>query len=295
MTVLLLGGSGFIGGAFQSELKRRFINYTSISRAALDYTRFETLWLFLKEHRPKFVINAAGVSGIQNIDWCEEYQADTLLANVVLPATVANACAAFKIPWGHISSGCIYNAAHCHQPPNGFTEQDTANFTFRARPYSFYSGSKALGEEVAAGARSYIWRIRMPFSAAAHPKNLLSKLQTYTQIYDNPPNSLSHLGESVAACLDLWQNELPYGIWNIVNPGALTNRQIAERIQEILKPERELKYFGLDEGYLYMRAPRSNCILSPAKLLATGIEMRPVGEALTWSLEHWQNRSSVEV
>lgn len=288
MTVLILGGTGFIGGAFIAELKRRFVSYVALSRAQLDYTRPGNLELFLKEHRPKFLINAAGVSGTPNVDWCEEHRAETLLANVVLPATIANACAVYAIPFGHVSSGCLYDSAHCHQPPDGFEETEPPNFSFRNPPCSFYSGSKALAEEVIAGARCYVWRLRLPFSEVDQRKNLLSKLQTYHQIYDNPPNSLSHLGESVAACLDLWQNELPYGTYNVVNPGSLTNRQIAERIQEILRPERELKYFGLDESYLYMKAPRSNCILSCRKLLASGIQMRPVEEALTESLHSWK-------
>jgi len=287
VTVLLLG-TGFIGQAFIRELKRRFINYAALSRSQLDYSKFDNLWLFLRDHKPRFVINAAGVVGTHNINWCEEYQAETLLANVVLPATIANACAVFGISLAHLSSGCLYDCAHCHQPPEGFSESDAPNFCFRDRPCSFYSGTKALAEEVVAGQRTYIWRLRMPFGEVDHPKNLLSKLQSYLQIYDSPANSLSHLGESVAACLDLWQNELPYGTWNIVNPGTLTNRQIAERIQDILHPARPLKYFGLDESYLYMRAPRSNCVLSPRKLLSTGIVMRPVDEAVDEALRNWK-------
>jgi hypothetical protein len=47
---------------------------------------------------------------------------------------------------------------------HGFTETDTPNFSFRDQPCSFYSGTKALGEEAMAGiGQSYIWRLRIPF------------------------------------------------------------------------------------------------------------------------------------
>ena len=45
------------------------------------------------------------------------------------------------------------------------TEDDDPNFSFRSPPCSFYSGSKALGEEVLEGAENcYIWRLRIPFN-----------------------------------------------------------------------------------------------------------------------------------
>src|SRR5258708_10002765 len=182
MTVLILGGGGYIGQAFASELKRRLISYVVLSRAKLDYTKFDNLWLFLKEHRPRLVINAAGVTGTPNVDWCEEYQAETLLTNGVLPTPITNPVAAFEIPLAHLSSGCLYDCAHCHQPPEGFSESDAPTFSFREPPCSFYSGTKALAEEIVAGPRTYVWRLRMPFSEVAHRKNLLSKLQVYSHI-----------------------------------------------------------------------------------------------------------------
>ncbi len=49
-------------------------------------------------------------------------------------------------------------------PFSGFTEEDEPNFTFRRPPCSFYSGTKALGEEAIRGVgQNYIWRLRIPF------------------------------------------------------------------------------------------------------------------------------------
>ena len=85
---------------------------------------------------------------------------------------------------------------------HGFTETDTPNFSFRDLPCSFYSGTKALGEEAIAGVgQSYIWRLRIPFDEFDNPRNYLSKVQRYSKVYDNV-NSISHRADFVKACLD---------------------------------------------------------------------------------------------
>src|SRR5207248_2543609 len=93
----------------------------------------------------------------------------------------------------------------------GFSEADRPNFSFRDGPCSFYSGSKALGEEAVDGVgRNYIWRLRIPFDELDNPRNYLSKVQRYAKVYDNV-NSISHRADFVRACLDLWQTGAPFG------------------------------------------------------------------------------------
>ena len=227
--ILLLGATGYIGQAFAHELKQRGNNFTALSRKDVDYTNFEVLIKFLREHKPDFVINAAGYTGKPNVDACELDKAGTLQGNTLFPATVAHACAAAGVPWGHVSSGCIYAGAKISEdgkirtekdltPPalralleknpvtiHGFTETDVPNFSFRDLPCSFYSGTKALGEEAILGlGQSYVWRLRIPFDEFDNARNYLSKLQRYAKVYDNT-NSVSHRGDFVRACLDLWE------------------------------------------------------------------------------------------
>src|SRR5215831_16672211 len=109
--IALLGASGYIGQAFASELKRRQWPFQSLTRKQIDYTRFEALLKHLRETKVDFVINSAGYTGKPNVDACEIARADTLAGNSLLPKTVAHACAAAGIAWGHISSGCIYTGA----------------------------------------------------------------------------------------------------------------------------------------------------------------------------------------
>lgn len=312
--ITLLGSTGYIGQAFATELKRRKLSFETLSRAQLDYTDFATLLAYLRRAKPAFVINAAGYTGKPNVDACETAKADTLQGNTLFPAMLAHACAATDTPWGHVSSGCIYSGAKVQQNGNvrvepnlttaemrdlygsqpnsfhGFTETDTPNFSFRAPPCSFYSGTKALGEEAIAGVgRSYIWRLRIPFDEFDNARNYLSKVQRYSKVYDNV-NSISHRRDFVAACIDTWEKKVPFGIYNVTNPGAVTTRQVVAAIQRILRPDREFEFWASDEEFYKVAAktPRSNCIMDVSKILGAGIKIRSVEEALEDSLRNWQ-------
>jgi UDP-glucose 4,6-dehydratase len=248
------------------------------------------------------------------VDACELDKAGTLLGNALLPQTVAQACAAVGIPWGHVSSGCIYSGAKIsgagtvrvekdmtrpelhalaeQKSPAvlGFTESDPPNFSFRDGPCSFYSGSKALGEEAIAGlGQGYIWRLRIPFDEFDSPRNYLSKVQRYAKVYENV-NSISHRADFAKACLDTWDRRAPFGIYNVTNPGYVTTRHVVELIEKILKPAKKFEFWANDEEFYRQAAktPRSNCVMDVSKILAAGVKIRPVEAALEDSLNRWR-------
>ena len=312
--ILLLGATGYIGKAFAGELQRRKEDFVPLSRQQVDYTRFDALLEFLKTKKPAFVVNAAGYTGKPNVDACELHKADTLQGNSLFPQTVAHACSAAGIPWGHVSSGCIYSGAKVvengstrmekdltkpqlralvetsPQSLHGFTETDTPNFSFQDGPCSFYSGTMALGEEAITGAsQGYIWRLRIPFDEFDNARNYLSKVQRYPKVYDNV-NSVSHRADFVKACLDTWELRAPFGIYNVTNPGFVTTRHVVQLIEKHLKPARKFEFWASDEEFYKVAAktPRSNCILDTTKLLAAGVKIRGVEEALEDSLKNWQ-------
>ena len=312
--ILLLGASGYIGQAFGQELMRRGSDFFPLSRNKVDYTSFPVLLDYLRRTKPQFLINAAGHTGKPNVDACESQRTETLLGNTLLPQTLACACAVAGIPWGHVSSGCIYAGAKVlvdgqwrverdltqvelqklflSHPERfrGFAESDEPNFSFRNPPCSFYSGTKALGEEaIHEVGQNYIWRLRIPFDEFDNGRNYLSKLLRYARLYQNV-NSLSHRGEFVRACLDLWEQRAPFGTYNVTNPGAVSTRQVVELIRRVFNPKREFEFWKDDEEFyrLGAKTPRSNCILDVSKLLETGVAMRPVEAALEDALQNWK-------
>ncbi len=286
--IYLLGGSGYVGSAYQTLLARKQIAFRILRRADFDYTDQAALTDLLRREKPQFLINAAGYTGKPNVDACELHKTDCLFGNGVLPGRIAQACTDAGVPWGHVSSGCIYTGSR--PDGTGFSETDTPNFAFRTNNCSFYSGTKALGEEVLAGRTDvYIWRLRIPFNEVDNPRNYLTKLLRYNTLLD-AANSISQLEEFVAATFACWEKRVPFGIYNVTNPGEVTTREVVDLIRKSGVSNKEFKFFANEAEFMRTAAktPRSNCTMTSAKLAATGIQMTEVHEAIERDLKRWR-------
>jgi dTDP-4-dehydrorhamnose reductase len=254
-----------------------------------------------------FVINCAGYTGKPNVDACEDDKAACLDANSVLPGRLRIICAEFGVPWGHVSSGCIFTGER--PGGGGFREDDPPNFSFRQNNCSFYSGTKALGEETlgwrevrkADGSVKwehegdpgfYVWRLRIPFEGVPGPRNFLTKLLTYKRLLD-ARNSLSSLGDFVAACHSCWERRVPFGIYNVTNPGAITTREVVDYIRRSsVGKGRTFDFFDDEAEFMRIaaRTPRSNTVLDTTKLASVGISMPSVETALDGALREYARR-----
>jgi len=290
--IALLGASGYVGQAFVRTMQGRGTPFRSLSRREVDYYDPRAVAAVLKAMRTEFLINCAGYTGKPNVDACELHRADCLQGNAILPARIREACELSGIPWGHVSSGCIFTGTR--PDGSGFQETDPPNFSFRTNHCSFYSGTKALGEELLSDCEScFVWRLRIPFNNEDSPRNYLTKVMRYERLLD-ATNSLSQLDEFVAACLDCWQRRVPFGIYNVVNGGSVTTREVVELIKSILAPSRDFEFFEDESQFMRLAAktPRSNCVLNNSKLLQAGIWMSPVREAIAISLRSWHTKEA---
>lgn len=286
--IYLLGGSGYVGHAYQTLLAKKGIPFRNFRRAELDYTNPDLLRDALLRDKPAFLVNAAGYTGKPNVDACELHKTECLFGNAVLPGRIAQACAAAGVPWGHVSSGCIYTGARLDG--TGFTEDDAPNFTFRQNNCSFYSGTKAIGEEVLAGQPNvYIWRLRIPFNNEESPRNYLTKLMRYSRLLE-AANSISQLEEFVAATFACWEKRVPFGTYNVTNPGHVTTREVVGMIKQSGVCTKEFSFFDNEDEFMHVAAktPRSNCVMTSAKLASVGIQMTEVREAVTRDLSRWK-------
>jgi dTDP-4-dehydrorhamnose reductase len=288
--ILLLGGSGYVGQAYQRLFARKNLTFRNLARRDLDYTRPEILTPFLRELRPEFVVNAAGYTGKPNVDACELHKADCLDGNAVLPDHIAQACTEAGIPWGHVSSGCIYSGTR--PDGSGFREDDAPNFCFRTNHCSFYSGTKALGEEVLAGTPNvYLWRLRIPFNEVDSPRNYLTKLMRYDSLLE-AANSISQLDEFVAGTFACWEKRVPFGTYNVTNPGHVTTREVVDLIVKSGVCTKQFKFFANEDDFMHKAAktPRSNCVMDSSKLASAGIRLTEVHDAVTSALAHWKRQ-----
>lgn len=290
--IYLLGGSGYVGHAYQALLTRKGIPFRNLRRAEVDYSNLDTLRATLRREKPEFVINAAGYTGKPNVDACELHRHECLFGNGVLPGIIADACADAGVPWGHVSSGCIYTGAR--PDGSGFTELDAPNFTFRTNNCSFYSGTKALGEEVLAGKSNlYVWRLRIPFDNVDNPRNYLTKLLRYQRLLE-ARNSISQLEEFCAATFACWEKRVPFGTYNVTNPGAVTTHEVVDLIKQSGVSNKEFSFFKDEDEFMHVAAktPRSNCVMDSTKLAKVGITMTEVREALTRDLRNWRKAAA---
>jgi dTDP-4-dehydrorhamnose reductase len=289
--IYLLGGSGYVGHAYQALLSRKGIPFRNLRRAELDYTNPALLLNTLKADRPEFLINAAGYTGKPNVDACELHKTDCLLGNGVLPGIIAQACSVAGVPWGHVSSGCIFTGAR--PDGTGFTEADAPNFTFRQNNCSYYSGTKALGEEILSGQpNTYIWRLRIPFNEVDNPRNYLTKLMRYPTLLE-ATNSISQLEEFVAATFACWEKRIPFALYNVTNPGQVTTHEVVEIIKKTGVSNKAFTFFKDESDFMQKAAktPRSNCVMDSSKLAAAGIRLTEVHEAVERDLRRWQRAS----
>lgn len=286
--ILLLGGTGYVGKAIASSLARQGLASQTVSRSQVNYSQRDELIKLIRDTKAQFLINAAGYTGQPNVDKCEDEKTDCLAGNAVLPGTIRAACEAAQIPWGHVSSGCIFTGTRADG--QGFTELDPPNFSFRQNNCSFYSGCKALGEEVLQGAENcYIWRLRIPFNEQNSPRNYITKMMRYDRLLE-ATNSLSQLDEFADCCVASWTKRIPFGIYNLTNPGFVTTRQVVGLIKKYGLSDKNFQFFDSESQFMTIaaRAPRSNCVLDSTKAVNAGLPITPIELALENALKNWK-------
>ena len=106
-------------------------------------------------------------------------------------------------------------------------------------------------------------------------------------------NSISQLDEFVAATFACWEKRVPFGTYNVTNPGCVTTREVVELIKESGLCTRPFNFFKDESEFMTKAAktPRSNCIMSSEKLAAAAITMTPVKKAIRQALSNWTPQS----
>jgi UDP-glucose 4,6-dehydratase len=281
---IILGKNGYIAEAIIKELTSRDLPHVAWSRSDVDYTNLAELKYNLYIlGEDLHIINCAGYIGKPNVDACELAKADCIEGNVLLPLMLAQLCCEKKYEFTQISSGCIYGGYEKH-----FTEKDAPNFDFQNG--SFYSGTKALAEKVVLqnNPNSYVFRLRIPFDEYESPRNYLTKLLSYDTLLD-AENSLSHRADFAKYVMELIEQKVPHGIYNVTNKGSVTTRDVVQLIKKYNLSNKDFKFFDNLESFSKETvAPRSNCVLDTAKT-EQYIKIRTAQEALEDALSKYKD------
>ena len=283
MSTLLIGSTGYIGKIFADKLDDyETLSYKDVSVQSL-LNKFTSMQF-------DNIINCAGFVGRPSVDAVEHHKEEAVYGNIILPSILVEFGNIIKnVKILHVSTGC------CFDSTKPLDESVDPNLDWNSKSKcNFYAGTKSMSEKVVARfPQHYICRLRMPFDNEDGDRNLISKLLKYENIL-SVKNSLTHRGEFVDACLHLLENESEYGVYNIVNSGAITSQKILELVAKYIPHiientlHREF-YTDIDEFYKKVNCgPRSNCILSNKKLVDTGFKIRDVEDAIVDSLTNWK-------
>lgn len=260
-TYLVFGGTtGWIGQKLVDLLKKdNKIVHTAKSRLE----NREQLKQELLEIKPDFVINAAGITGTPNIDWCEDHHQETIRANIVGALNLADLCFTYNIHMTNIGTGCIYEYDEEHKINSGlgFKETDEPNFFG-----SFYSRTKIMLDKLLQSYPNVLnLRIRMPISDDLNSRNFITKIIKYKKVI-NIPNSMSILHDLLPLIPKMSKKRLT-GNYNFINPGVISHNEILSLYKEHIDNNFSWENFSIEEQDNVLKAKRSNNELDATKLL----------------------------
>lgn len=208
------------------------------------------------------IINAAGVTGRPNVDWCEDNKIETIRSNVIGCLTLCDVALTKNIHVTNFATGCIYKYDDAHKiGGEPFTEADDPNFTG-----SFYSETKAYMEMMLRHFPNVMQcRVRMPIDCnLQNPRNFITKICNYERVVDIP-NSMTNLEEFVPMAIDGALRKLT-GAYNWTNPGTISHNEVLDLYKKYLDPSFTWQNFTEEEQANVIKAPRSNNFMCGKKI-----------------------------
>jgi len=272
--ILLLGSTGFIGSHFQCALSSGCYKLFTPRIEIRNQLEIEKA---VYETRPDVIINATGITGYPNVDWCETHPAETYGVNVAGSINVASIALEFGVYVVQMASGCVYTG----YKKGGYTEDDEPNYFG-----SLYSRSRVYSEKILKEFPNVLQlRVRIPITGKPHPKNLIDKLLKYKKII-NIPNSCTVIEDFIPAAIELMKRKKT-GIYNMTNIGGMDHKSIMAMYKEIVDPNYEIKFMSKKEQDELCKR-RANCVMNTDKREKLGIHMPPLEDSLKIVLEKYK-------
>lgn len=277
MKILILGGNGYIAQRCKEVWGDEGILVQDKVHSSEEVEKL------IEEYKPDAVLNAAGVTGKPNVDWCETHQIETVVGNVEVPIMIAEACQKKDVYLLHIGSGCIFYGES--PDPEGWREDDFGN------PTALYSKCKYAADlSLSVLPNVGIARIRMPLDDRPTPRNIIDKLASYSKIID-VENSLTVIPDMIDVFYKLMEKKA-MGIYHVTNPGTIKHRDIIELYKKHVDPTKENEWISEDdlvtEGLAAKK--RSTNKLQSKRLQEIGIEMRPALEATEDAMQKYAEK-----
>ncbi|MBV9576638.1 MAG: dTDP-4-dehydrorhamnose reductase [Gammaproteobacteria bacterium] len=133
-SILITGAHGQLGNALQHHIQAKNYHLIACSHEQVDITQPATIEQAIATFKPKFIINAAAFTAV---DQAENKREIAFQVNHLGAKNLALLCHQHQLPLIHISTAYIFDG----QKKNPYVETDAAH------PINAYGESKYLGEE----------------------------------------------------------------------------------------------------------------------------------------------------
>jgi dTDP-4-dehydrorhamnose reductase len=249
--ILILGATGKVAEA----ITKMFLSETDDTRLILctgsiktispelrceaveiDYLDLKGIESVLKKYSPACIVNAAAMTGV---DACEDEKSLAMKLNCDLPKTLAKYARKKNIHLIHFSTDYIFNGEK-----GLYSEDDTPD------PVSYYGRSKLAGENAIIsemGEENYtIFRTNVVYGYSTYGKNdfinwIIDNLENEEEInivdgqWSNPTFSSDLAWVTLKAF-----EEKRFGIFNIAGSDYLSRYEIALKVCEVLRYDKDL-------------------------------------------------------
>lgn len=258
--ILLFGSTGFIGSHLKTALLE---SGYEVAAPRIDVRELQQVINTIEAHQPNYIVNATGMTGKPNVDWCEDHPEETYQVNVNGSINIASEAHRRGIKVAQMSSGCVYDGDNDGE---GFSEDDEPNFFG-----STYSRSRIVSEKALKDFPNVLQlRIRIPIMGTSNPKNLIDKLLKYPEMI-NRVNSCTVIEDFIPATIKLIELGVT-GVVNMCNPGPMDHLSIMQIYKEVVDPSYEPKVMG-EANQIELCKRRSNTVMSSEKREALGVHM----------------------
>jgi dTDP-4-dehydrorhamnose reductase len=285
--VLLLGGSGQLGG----EIRRGWtgVEIVAPDHSVLDITDGAAVAAAIAEQRPDAVVNCAA---FHNVERCEAEPGKAFAANVLAVNAMAEACARQGSLFVTFSTDYVFDG----ELGRPYTESD------RPQPLSAYGVSKYAGELLVLRLKSKAYVVRTCGVYAIRPSaskghTFIDRIITQARAAEPvrivsdqtvSPTYAPHLAQGV---LELMKSEAPFGLYHMVNEGAVTWYDYAREALRVAGIDYPVEPISYKDWNSPVRRPAFSA-LENAKLHELGIALPSWRDAVAEYVRGYQLRSN---
>ncbi|CAJ0963260.1 unnamed protein product, partial [Mesorhabditis belari] len=280
LSVILVGGKGFVGEELQVALKKQKIPFKLAQKKPgfdSDAEVEEELATIGGTH----VVCCTGRThgkGINTIEYLEggpDKTYENVRDNMYSATFLSHICRKLGLHYTYIGTGYIFSYDQEH-PIGGkaFTEQEVASFF--GSSYSVVKGFTDRQMFQFKDWENINARITLPLTYNMESgRNLLTKIINYKELFDLPV-SLTILPDCFEALISLMEKHHG-GNLNLVNPGPISLYDIVKLYQQLVDSNVDPKPIGIEtERGQNLLATKGNCALSTD--LLTSLEKVPTAE-----------------